>query len=102
MCGTWHCKYNNKLSHVTFSGYCKHGKVYWAKHLWIQPYEISHGNTFVHGVYYLTIAKYSWENLRSTLKNLKNRKRLAQHVFPCLWYVTAKCFPLDTFHVLYS
>ena len=36
-------------------------------------------------VYYLRIAKNSWENIRSTLKN---RESLAQRIFPHLWYNT--------------
>ena len=38
-------------------------------------------------VYYLTIAKYLWENFRSTLKNHENHESLAQRVFPHLQYV---------------
>ena len=38
------------------------------------------------GVYYLAIAKYSWENFCGTLKNCKNRESLAQQIFPRLQY----------------
>ena len=51
--------------------YCKQGKIYWAKHLRFQPYKVFHG-ALVNSVYYLTIAKYSWENFHSTLKNRKS------------------------------
>ena len=37
--------------------------------------------------YYLTIAKYLWENFCSTLKNHENHESLAQRVFPHLQYV---------------
>ena len=33
-------------------------------------------------VYYLTIAQYSWENFRGTLKNCENGGSLAQWIFP--------------------
>ena len=44
-----------------------------------------HG-TLASSVYHLTIAKYSWENFRGTLKNRENHKSLAQQIFPHLRY----------------
>ena len=37
-------------------------------------------------VYYSTIAKYSQKNFRGTFKNHENHKRLAQQIFPYIWY----------------
>ena len=67
--------------------YCRRGKIHWAKHSWLQLYEVFHGNIFVvHWppvFYYLPIAKNSQENFCG---KLKNRKSLAQRIFPCLRY----------------
>ena len=44
-------------------------------------WEYFHG-TMASSVHYLTIAKYSLENFRSTLKNRENCKSLASESFP--------------------
>ena len=41
-------------------------------------------------VYYLPIAKNSWENFRGTLKNRESCKSLAQRIFPFLRYFVIK------------
>ena len=40
-------------------------------------------STLASCVYYLTTAKYSWENFHGTLKNHDKHKRLAQRILPC-------------------
>ena len=70
---------------INYTNYPKREKIRWAKHVRFYPYEGFHGNTLrclACSVYYLTTAKYSWENFRSTLKNCENHESLAQRTFP--------------------
>ena len=57
--------------------YRKRGKIRWDKHSRFQPYEV------FRGVYLYTLAKYSRENFRGSLKN---RESLVQWIFPYLRY----------------
>ena len=80
---TFHCQ---QPTHILVAKYHKRGKFHWAKHVGLQPYETFCRNTFAvpwpcSSVYCLTIAKCSRENFHGTLKN---RKSLAQQIFPCL------------------
>ena len=60
----------------THATYCECGKIPWDKRAWFQPYEAFHGNTLevpwpAVFIYYVTIAKCSWENFCATLKTTK-------------------------------
>ena len=69
-----------------YDSYRRRGKISWAKYLWFHPYEVFlwkyfHG-ALVTSVYYLPIAKNSWENFCGKLKNHENHESLAQRIFP--------------------
>ena len=65
-------RYNSIPFGVDFK-YNKYGKIHWASAvsaLWSFLWEYIRG-TLASIVYYLTIAKYTWENYRGTLKTAK-------------------------------